>query len=302
MLFSSSFHVNLVEIDLLTKVYKHLDEIIRSRIVTLSMEKSLLTYTAIFFISLISFSVMAQERVRIQGKVIVPEEDSPEGMTVINETGKSGTITNMQGEFSILAAENDSISFSAVQFERFTVVVDAGVIDSRQMNVFLTESVTELPEVVVRPIDLTGHVNVDVNRIKVNDPALPRYTAAQLDSMGIRVEPDSLTHPGRNDALAQSQQWLVNGLNLVNIFKLLAYSEEDKSLSQDQINEQVRLMYNDDFFRENLDIAEENIQDFIYYTNERGLSEAMLQEGNELELIEFLILQSENYKNQQARN
>ena len=245
---------------------------------------------------------MAQERVRVQGKVIVPEGDSPEGMTVINETGKSGTITNLQGEFSIMAAENDSISFSAVQFEKFTIIVDAGVIDSRQMNVFLTESVTELPEVVVRPVDLTGNVNVDVNRISVNDPSLPRYTAAQLDSMGIRVEPDSLTPPGRNDALAQSQQWLVNGLNLVNIFKLLAYSEEDKSLSQEQINEQVRLMYNDEFFRENLDIAEENIQDFIYYTNERGLSEAMLQEGNELELIEFLILQSENYKNQQARN
>jgi hypothetical protein len=58
----------------------------------------------------------------------------------------------------------------------------------------------------------------------------------------------------------------------------------------------VRKMYKDSFFKENLDIDEENINEFIFYVEDKGLTKNMLQKGNELDLIEFLIKRSEEFK------
>ncbi|HSP11179.1 MAG TPA: carboxypeptidase-like regulatory domain-containing protein [Salegentibacter sp.] len=239
------------------------------------------------------------ERVMVNGKIIVPEGDNPEGMTVYNETSQRGTITNTSGEFRISVAENDSISFSALQFQKFTVVVDQGVIDSGELNVFISESVTELPEVVVLPHDLSGNVNVDVARIQVSDPDFPRYSAADLERMNVLTEPDSLTGPGKNEAMAASKTRLIHGLNFVNIFKVLVGEKDgNNQIGQQEKDEYVRQLYSDEFFQENLYIEKENINDFIFYASDNGLTSQMMQEGNELDLIEFLIAKSKDYKNQ----
>ncbi|MDR9456499.1 MAG: carboxypeptidase-like regulatory domain-containing protein [Salegentibacter sp.] len=255
--------------------------------------------TLVFLIA--TFPLLSQEvqRVVIDGKIIVPEGDNLEGMTVYNETSQRGTITNTDGEFRISVAINDSISFSALQFQKFTVVVDQGVIDSGELNVFISETVTELPEVVVLPHDLSGNVNVDVARIQVADPDLPRYSAADLENMNVVTEPDALTGPGKNEAMAASKTRLIHGLNLVNIFKVLVGdSNGSHQIKQREKDEYIRQLYNDEFFQENLDIKKENINDFIFYASDNGLTAEMMQEGNELDLIEFLIAKGREYKNQ----
>lgn len=256
------------------------------------MARNLLCFIFLFT----ALTTFAQDRIPIEGKITVAEGENPQGMTVFNQTSKRGTITNDAGEFTIAAAVNDSISFSALQFQKFTVVIDEGVINSGELNVYIREAVTELPEVIVLPHDLSGNVNVDVARIRVSDADLPAYSAADLERMGVRVEPDSLTGPGKNEALASSQTRLIHGLNFVNIFKLLAGVEENKELTDREMDEKVREMYDNEFFRENLDIQQEKINDFIFYARENGLTSQMMQAGNELDLIEFLIRKSEEYK------
>ncbi|WP_081208993.1 peptidase associated/transthyretin-like domain-containing protein [Salegentibacter sediminis] len=255
--------------------------------------------TLVFLIT--AFPLLSQEvqRVVVDGKIIVPEGDNPEGMTVYNETSQRGTISNTEGEFRISVAINDSISFSALQFQKFTVVVDQGVIDSGELNVFISETVTELPEVVVLPHDLSGNVNVDVARIEVVDPDLPRYSAADLKDMNLVPEPDALTGPGKNEAMAASKTRLINGLNLVNIFKLLVEDNNgSQQIRQQEKDKYIRELYDDEFFQENLDIEKENINDFIFYASDNGLTAEMMQAGNELDLIEFLIARSKDYKTQ----
>ncbi|HEY9185926.1 MAG TPA: hypothetical protein VIM94_11425 [Salegentibacter sp.] len=255
--------------------------------------------TLVFLI--VAFPLHSQEvhRVEVDGKIIVPAGDNPEGMTVYNETSQRGTITNTDGEFRISVAINDSISFSALQFQKFTVVVDQGVIASGELNVFISEAVTELPEVVVLPHDLSGNVNVDVARIQVVDPDLPRYSAADIERMNVVTEPDALTGPGKNVALAASKTRLIHGLNFVNIFKALVGDQDgDVKIKQREKDEYICQLYDDEFFKENLDIREENINDFIFYASDSGLNAEMMQEGNELQLIEFLIAKSKDYKNQ----
>jgi len=267
---------------------------------TTAMMKNILCITFILFSSILI--AQQQERVLVNGKIIVPEEDTPEGMTIFNQNTSRGTIANPKGEFKLRVALNDTVVFSSIQFEEFRVVVEEGVVNSGEMNVFLTESVTELPEVRLSDNELSGDINVDVARIEVEDPEVPRYSAADLEAMNVRRQPDSLMGPGRNDALAASNTRLVNGLNFVNIFKLLVGAEvENNPFTKQELDEKLRDLYDDEFFKANLDIEKDKINDFIYYVTDHGLDEDLLEDGNELNLIEFLIEKSEEYKAFHAR-
>ncbi|WP_079721227.1 peptidase associated/transthyretin-like domain-containing protein [Salegentibacter holothuriorum] len=258
-------------------------------------------YIAFILFSSILFA-QEQERILVNGKIIVPENDSPEGMTIFNLSTSRGTIANSNGEFKLQVALNDTVVFSAIQFQNFKVVVEEGVINSGEMNVFLTETITELPEVLLSDNDLSGDIRVDVARIAIQDPDVPRYSAADLEAMNVRRQPDSLMGPGRNAALAAGNTRLVNGLNFVNVFKLLVGAEvENSPFSKPELDEKLRDLYDDDFFKANLDIERDKINDFIYYVTDHGLDQELLEDGNELNLIEFLINKSKEYKAFHAR-
>lgn len=264
------------------------------------MIKNTLYITLILFCNILL--AQEQERMLVNGKIIVPENDSPEGMTIFNQNTSRGTIANPNGQFKLRVALNDTIVFSALQFESFRVVVEEGVINSGEMNVFLTETVTELPEVLLSDNELSGDIRVDVARIEVEDPEVPRYSAAELNAMNVRRQPDSLMGPGRNAALAAGNTRLVNGLNFVNIFKLLVGAEvENNPFTKRELDEKLRDLYDDEFFKANLNIERDRINDFIYYVTDHGLDQELLQDGNELNLIEFLIEKSKEYKAFHAR-
>lgn len=259
------------------------------------MFKNTLLIIFIFFGSIAI--AQEKERILVNGNIIVPEDDSPEGMTIFNQNTSRGTIANPNGKFNLRVGLNDTIVFSSIQFDEFKVVVEEGVINSGEMNVFLTVSVTELPEVLVSDNKLSGDIQVDLARIEVEDPDVPRYSAADLEAMNVRRQPDSLMGPGRNAALAASNTRLVNGLNFVNIFKLLVGAEvKNNPFTKQELDEKLRNIYDDEFFRANLNIERDKINDFIYYVTDHGLDEDLLEDGNELNLIEFLIEKSEEYK------
>ncbi|MBI6120015.1 hypothetical protein [Salegentibacter maritimus] len=260
-----------------------------------------------FYIAFILFNCVLfaqdQDRIVINGKIIVPENDSPEGMTIFNQSTSRGTIANSNGEFKLQVALQDTVVFSAIQFKSFKVVVEEGVINSGEMNVFLTENITELPEIRLSNNELSGDIRVDVARIEVEDPDVPQYSAADLEAMNVRRQPDSLMGPGRNDALAASNTRLVNGLNFVNVFKLLVGAEvENNPFTKRELDEKLRDLYDDEFFKANLNIERDRINDFIYYVTDHGLDQELLEDGNELNLIEFLIKKSEEYKAFHARD
>lgn len=169
-------------------------------------------------------------------------------MTIFNLNTSRGTIANPNGEFKLSVALKDTVVFSSIQFEEFRVVVEEGVINSGEMNVFLTETVTELPEVLLSDNKLSGDIRVDVARIEVSDPDVPRYSAADLEAMNVRRQPDSLMGPGRNAALAAGNTRLVNGLNFVNIFKFLVGAEvENNPFTKKELDEELRNLYDDEF-------------------------------------------------------
>lgn len=254
-----------------------------------------------FCILLFSVSLIAQERVVVTGKITPPLGEDPQGISIVNRTAKSATISNADGNFNMRVATGDTLDFSALQYQDFSVIIDKGVVENRQLNVFISESVTELPEVVVTPYDLSGNVEVDVSRIPVADADLPTQSAAEINSYNYTFRPDSLTSPAN---AAMREAMIYNGANFANIFRNIFTTRSVMTNvgGNEDLDDQVLQLYDDDFFQENLNIEKENIYEFIYFAEDNGLSSEMLKEENELQLIEFLVKQSQRYRERKVRD
>ena len=259
----------------------------------------------ILFLLLPAMFLQAQtvERKIVNGTVTVPPGDEAQGISIFNLNTQRGTVTNTAGKFNLTVGVSDSIRVSSLQFQEFTIIIDTGVMDSGQLNIQINEVVNFLPEVIVSPYDLTGNVKVDISRIEV--AKLPdTLTGANAKGLYFEADVSDFQSMPRNEALAMSQTRLINGINFVNLFKelLITTKREQVQSPQNEVSTDVRALFKDEFFKENFDIELENINDFIYYADHNGLGEEMLKEGNELELIEFLLVQSKKYKKESKKN
>ena len=163
----------------------------------------------------------AQERISVSGSIQVPVEDEAVGIIVYNLNTDLFTLTNSEGEFSIAVKLKDSLRISAGQFQEFIVIIDEGIIQTGDLNIYLNEIINLLPEVVVTPYDLSGNVTVDAARLPVID--LPEnFTASQMQNTYFASEPGPTSQSSpRNTVLAMCKTSLVNGINFGNIFKEL---------------------------------------------------------------------------------
>ena len=71
---------------------------------------------------------------------------------------------------------NDTLVFSAVQYKRKEIVIDVKIIEEEKLLVPLEASLTKLDEVVVTPYNLTGELDRDAKRLKIE----PDVTASTL--------------------------------------------------------------------------------------------------------------------------
>lgn len=245
-----------------------------------------------------------QERIRITGTIEMPPGDDPRGISVFNLNTKTGTVSNNKGEFRIAVAEGDSLRVSSLQFQPFTIVIDEGVMQSRELNISINEAVNVLPEVVVTPYDLTGNVRVDVERLQVVQ--LPdTLNAMEVSNTYFESEtgPNYQTPP-KNLALGMTETRLVDGLNFANIFKELFMARKRDQIARVEpaSNTELRELYEDAFFQKNLGLEIDEIDDFLLFIDREGIAEPMLKQGGELELIEFLIEKSKRYKKLKGKN
>ncbi len=239
-------------------------------------------------------------RVIIDGKISGQLDDNLEGVVVYNRTTNKSTITNQNGDFQINVGVSDKLEVVSIQYQKFTVIIDDGVIENKRLTIFLTESVNQLDEVVVTPYDLLGNVKADLKKIKISDyvgvSQVAKEASSGINDYDYDFKPDKLS-PLRNNAVLDNN--LINGVNFVNLVKLLIKKNKTSKKKGDRkIDDYVRNMYNDQFFKDNLALDINQINDFIFFAEENGLDNTYLEKGKELDLIKFLIEKSKLYKNQ----
>ena len=76
-----------------------------------------LIFTAVIF----SFSLQAQERELLKGKIT--NDSLLSQVHVINITSEKGTLSGESGEFALSVKPGDSILFSSVQYKNITIAV-----------------------------------------------------------------------------------------------------------------------------------------------------------------------------------
>ena len=246
----------------------------------------------------------SDDRIKISGSIEVPVGDEPQGISIFNLNSREGTISNSEGKFVISVAENDTIKVFAVQFQEFSVIIDKRVLETKRLNIYVSDLVNRLPEVLVSPYDLTGKLNVDIEKLEVVQLPVNVEVDYPQDIYANVENVVDLSKAPKNQALAFSQRRLVNGLNFVNLFKTLLISNKQYDISNPYskstkaIDLELRQLYDDEFFKEYFKIELDDIPAFINYADRNGLDEEMLRKGNELDLIDFLMDQSKKFKKQ----
>ena len=133
----------------------------------------------ILCISSTAYSQVPNESVT--GKVQSETSESVlQNVHVINLTKVKGTITNSSGEFEIQAKVNDTLYFSYIGYKPLKIVVTNDLIRFKDNTIELTELAFALEEIVIKPYQLTGYLEIDVKNAPVNTSARYRLSLIHI--------------------------------------------------------------------------------------------------------------------------
>ncbi len=106
----------------------------------------------------------------ITATVINAQNNFPlESVHVINLNKVIGTITDPRGKFTITASVNDTLYLTFLGFKSQKVRVSNDMLKIEDTKITLTELAYALEEVIVRPYQLTGFLEIDVKNLPIND-------------------------------------------------------------------------------------------------------------------------------------
>ena len=219
-----------------------------------------------------------QDRELIQGKVIY-RNINVVAANVINNTSQNTTITDDQGEFQIYARKGDEIIFSSVQYIIRTVRVSEEIMKNKRLIVQINQRVRELDEVVITPDDTEKFLDLKEEQFKGFDYIADKSTRIQ-------------------NVLTDDRQ-VVNGLNFVNIFKLLSTLVDSKS-EEEKLNispsEVLPYILDDNFFSDILNLEPFETSDFLYKLDSDQKLKNLIIEKNQFLVIDYLLKEVEIYK------
>jgi hypothetical protein len=149
----------------------------------------------LFLLFLISCSLAyAQDEDIINGTVLNDATDQPlENVNIVNLNSVRGASTDREGKFSIRASVNDTLYFSYLGFKSIRVRVTNDWLKYGDIKVKMTELGIALEEVVVRPVELTGYVEVDARLIPIYDNYRYRITGLSTGYEGGKTKPSAVS-------------------------------------------------------------------------------------------------------------
>ncbi|MDA0985639.1 MAG: carboxypeptidase-like regulatory domain-containing protein [Bacteroidetes bacterium] len=207
---------------------------------------------------------------------------------VLNLTQVIGTITNQKGVFEIEAQPNDTLYFSYLGYKPLKIAVTNDMIKFGNAQFNMTELAFALEEIIIRPYQLTGYLDIDVRNAPINTAR--RYSISGLPNRGYEA---GNRNPG---AISKALGNLLNPADFLNnIFgknpnqmrKLKKMREDDeiKNLLVSKFDRQVLMQL--------LGISRLDIDDILRNCN---YSDAFMKEANDLQILEAISKCYEEYR------
>ena len=220
----------------------------------------------------------AQDRVSIKGRLIY-RNINVVAANVVNITAQINTITNGEGAFEIPVKNGDEVVFSSVQYMIRTVKITPEIIQKNRLIITINQKINALEEVVVTPDDAEKFLDLKEEEFK-----------------GFNYDSDKSTRL-ENSIVRQGQ--LKNGINLINVAKLIAKlvsnktEEEKRNLKPSEV---LSYVFDKSFFSSDLELRDDQIVGFLEHIDNNLPSQKLLNQSQQFQLIDYLILQSKKYR------
>jgi hypothetical protein len=232
----------------------------------------------------ISFGQTAGEKL-IHGKITV-ESGNVAGVSIVNLVNEKSTTSDNNGDFYILAKEDDLLVFSSVNLEYYRRSIEEKDLKSEVLTIKLTAKTTELDEVVVNKHPEINAVDLGISPkgIKHRTQMERRlYTAGDfkpIDLIGL------LGGSLNVDAVLNK----INGRTAMTK-KMI---EIEKKLN---LLEKAELLFEDEYYINTLKVPAEYIKGFKYYAVENEKFTTVLKSKNktqiELVMVELAVKYNE---------
>jgi hypothetical protein len=210
-----------------------------------------------------------------------------ESVHVINLNQVKGTITNQKGEFTIPAQVNDTLYFSYLGFKTQKVRVTNDMFRFGNTKVSLTELAYALEEVIVRPYQLTGYLEIDVKNLPINTN--PQYSISGLPT----------SYEAGNKSPSAVTKVLGAILNPADLLRNL-FGKKPKQLRKLQLvkeENEIRDLLASKFDRETLtellQLEKVDIEDIL---NNCNYSRTFIQTANDLQILDAISSCYEEYR------
>lgn len=239
------------------------------------------------FILLLSYFSYGQEKF----SAVVKNETTGLAMPsvhILNLTQVIGTITNSEGLFEIQAQANDTLYFSYLGYKPLKIAVTNDMIKFGNAEFNMTELAFALEEIIVRPYQLTGYLDIDVRNAPINTAR--RYSISGLPNRGYEAGDRNPAAISRAlGAVFNPADFLNNifGKNPNQMRKLKKMREDDqiKNLLATKFDRQVLMQL--------LSISRVDIDEILRNCN---YSDAFMKEANDLQILEAISKCYEEYR------
>ena len=242
----------------------------------------------LIFVTITGFSQDVDETNSISAIVVNAQSDVVmESVHVVNLNQVKGTITNERGEFSITAAVNDTLYLSFLGFKPQKIRVTNDMFKFKDTKIALTELAYALEEVIVRPYQLTGYLEIDVKNLPINN-------AYQYSISGL-----SVAYEGGNKNPSAVTKVLGAILNPADLLRNLFGKKpaQMRKLRQMKEDEEIRNLLASKFDRELLteflQLETVDIQDIL---NNCNYSKSFILTANDLQILDAISSCYEEYK------
>ncbi len=237
-------------------------------------------FFAIFFFILISLRGQNQNQVF---SAVVENESTGfpmESVHVLNLSQVIGTTTNKNGRFEIKVAPNDTLYFSYLGFKPLKVAITKDMIKFGNSKFELTELALALEEIILRPYQLTGFLDIDARNIPINTAR--RYSVSGLPNVGYEAgnrNPNSITKTFK--AILSPVDFLNN-----------IFSQKEKELRKlkkmredEEIKNLLSSKFNREILTQLLNIKKVEIYEIL---RSCSFSDSFIKDSNDLQILEAI--------------
>ena len=207
---------------------------------------------------------------------------------VLNLTKVKGTITSNKGEFEIQAKVNDTLYFSYIGYKPLKIVVTNDLIRFDNNTIEMTELAFALEEIIIKPYQLTGYLEIDVKNAPVNTST--RYRIIGLPNLGYEAGRRSRSGLSKViGAIFNPADFLNNLFRKKSVkmdkLRLVREDKEIKSLLSTKFDREVLIQL--------LGINKVDIDEILRNCN---FSDNFIKEANDLQIMEAINECYDEYK------